>query len=158
MPRWSAARGGLRAFLQEAHRQALRTPLLGETTLAAPRVLALAGAAADGARCQVGFLASAPEVAAFRGRDLDAFKDEPDAFAAKGYTAVGLLAGGLAALGRPERGLLADAMHGLTLRAGGPAMILDLSWDASGEMDRVTFMVELRDGKATLLRPLTGRP
>lgn len=144
-------------FLQEAHRQGLRTPLVGDITLAAPRVLALAGAAAEGVRCQLGFLAAAPEVAGFRARYAEAFKEEPDASAAKGYTAVGLLAGGLAALGRADRASLAEAMHGLTLRAGAPAMILESSWDGSGELEHATFMVEVRDGHATLLRRLSGR-
>ena len=104
-------------FLQEARHQALRTPLVGDITLAAPRMLAQAGAAADGVRCQVGFTAGAPELAAFRGRYLEMFKEEPDAAAAKGYTAVGLLAGGVARLGRPDRAELPDALRGITLRA-----------------------------------------
>ncbi len=141
-------------FLQEARRQALRTPLLGDTILASPRVLALAGAAAEGVRCQLGFTAEAPELAAFRSRYLDSFKQEPDAAAAKGYTAVGLLAGGVARLGRADRADLPDALRGLALRAGAPAMLMDASWDAAGEMDRATFMVEVRDGRASVLRTL----
>jgi branched-chain amino acid transport system substrate-binding protein len=144
-------------FLQEARRQALRTPLLGDSTLAAPRVLAQAGAAAEGVRCQLGFVAEAPEVAAFRDRYVDRFKEEPDAAAAKGYTAVGLLAGGAAALGRPDRAALAGVLHGLTLRAGAPGIFLDASWDSAGEMDRATFMVEVRNGRASILRTLGGR-
>ncbi len=144
-------------FLQEAHRQALRTPLVGDTTLAAPRVLAQAGAAAEGVRCQLGFLAEAPEVAAFRGRYADMFKEEPDAAAAMGYTAVGLMVGGATALGRPDRAALAEQLRGLTLRAGAPGIILDASWDATGEMDRVTFMVEIRNGLPSVLRTLSGR-
>lgn len=143
-------------FLREAQRQALRTRLVGDTTLAAPRVLAQAGAAAEGLRCQLGFAAEAPEVAGFRIRFADMFKEDPDEFASKGYTAVGLLAGGLTRLGRADRAGLAEALRGLRLRAGAPAIILDSSWDASGEMDRATFMVEVRDGRARALRTLGG--
>ena len=144
-------------FLQEARRQALRTPLVGDTTLAAPRVLALAGGAAEGVRCQLDFTAEAPEVAAFRGRYLESFKEEPDAAAARGYTAVGLMVGGATALGRPDRAALADQLRGLRLQAGASAMMLDASWEATGEMDRVTFMVEVRNGRPSVLRPLSGR-
>lgn len=144
-------------FLHEARRQALRTPLVGDTTLAAPRVLAQAGAAAEGVRCRLGFVAEAPEVAAFRSRYVAMFKEDPDAAAAKGYTAVGLMAGGATALGRVDRAALADALRGLTLRAGAPGIILDASWDATGEMDRATFMVEVHDGRASIVRTLSGR-
>jgi branched-chain amino acid transport system substrate-binding protein len=144
-------------FLQAARRQALRTPLVGDTTLAAHRVLAQAGAAAEGVRCQLGFAAEAPEVAAFRSRYIDSFKEEPDAAAAKGYTAVGLLAGGVARLGRADRAALPEALRGITLAAGKAAMIMDASWDATGEMDRATFMVEVHEGRVSLLRTLTGR-
>lgn len=143
-------------FLHEVRRQALRSPLVGDTTLAAPRVLAQAGAAAEGVHCQLDFAAEAPELASFRGRYLDMFKDEPDAAAASGYTAVGLLAGGVTALGRADRAALADALRGLTLRAGAPCMFLDSSWDSAGEMDRATFMVEVRNGHAAVLRTLSG--
>ena len=144
-------------FLVEARRQALRVRLVGDTTLAAPRVLAQAGAAADGIVCHVGFAAEAPEVAAFRTRFVEMFKEDPDPFAADGYTAVGLLAGGMARLGRPDRAALPAALRGLSLPAGAPAMILDSAWDASGEMDRATFMVEVRGGHPSVLKTLTGR-
>jgi len=142
-------------FLQEARRQALRTPLVGESTLAAPRVLAQAGAAAEGVRCQLGF-AAAPEVAPFSARFAELFKQEPDDATVMGYTAVGMLAGGVARLGRVDRAGLAGALRGLTLRAGAPAMLLDSSWDPGGEMHRATFMVEVRDGHAVVLRTLGG--
>ena len=144
-------------FLQEARRQALRPPVLGDTTLVAHRVLAQAGAAAEGVRCQLGFAAEAPELAGFRARYVDSFKEDPDAAAAKGYTAVGLLAGGVARLGKASRAELPEALRGITLAAGAPAMIMDSSWDATGEMDRATFMAEVRDGRVSVLRTLSGR-
>ena len=144
-------------FLQEARRQALRPPLVGDTILASPRVLALAGATAEGVRCQLGFTVEAPALAGFRARYLEAFKEEPDAAAAEGYTAVGLLAGGVARLGRVDRVELPEALRGIALPAGAPAMIMDSAWDAAGEMDRATFMVEVRDGRVGMLSQLTGR-
>jgi branched-chain amino acid transport system substrate-binding protein len=145
-------------FLQQAQRQGLRTPLVGDTTLAAPRVLAQAGAAAEGVRCQLDFTAGAPELAAFRSRYVDSFKEEPGAAATKGYTAVGLLAGGVARLGRPDRpdrAELPEALRGIRLPAGAPAMVMEASWDAAGEMERATFMVEVRDGRVAVVRTLT---
>jgi branched-chain amino acid transport system substrate-binding protein len=141
-------------FLREARRQALPTRLVGDATLAAPRVLAQAGSAAEGVRCQLGFAAEAPEVAAFRGRYAAMFKQDPDEFAAEGYTAVGMLAAGVARMGRVDRLGLADALHGPGLKAGAPGIILDSSWNAAGEMDRATFMVEVRQGHAAVLRTL----
>lgn len=143
-------------FLLEARRQGLRAPLLGDTTLVAPRVLAQAGAAAEGVRCQLGFVAAAPELAGFRSRYVDSFKEEPDAAAFKGYTAVGLLVGGATRLGRADRADLPEGLRGLALRAGAPAMAMDAAWDGSGEMQRATFMVEVREGRLLVLRTLGG--
>jgi branched-chain amino acid transport system substrate-binding protein len=72
----------------------------------------------------------------------------------KGYTAIGMLAGGAARLGRADRAGLAEALRGLRLHAGAPAMLFDAGWDAAGEMDRPTYMVEIRDGKPVVLRTL----
>jgi branched-chain amino acid transport system substrate-binding protein len=141
-------------FLREARRQALPTRLVGDATLAAPRVLAQAGAAAEGVRCQLGFAGEVPEVAAFRARYAAMFKQDPDEFAAEGYTAVGMLAGAVARMGRVDRLGLADALRGLSLKAGAPGIILDSTWNAAGEMDRATFMVEVRQGRAVVLRML----
>ena len=33
---------------------------------------------------------------------------------------------------------------------------MDSSWDTSGEMNRATFMVEVGDGRASVLRTLNG--
>jgi branched-chain amino acid transport system substrate-binding protein len=143
-------------FLREARRQALGPPLVGDTTLAAPRVLAQAGVAAEGVRCQLGFAAGAAEVAGFRGRYIEMFKQEPDNAAAMGYTAVGMLAGGVARMGRVDRAGLANALRGLALHAGAPAIMQDSSWDAAGEMHRASFLVEVRDGRAMVLRTLGG--
>lgn len=139
-------------FLKEARRQGLRLPLVGDTTLAAPRVLAQAGAAAEGVRCHVTFTPEASELAAFRGRFLDLFKEEPDAVAAKGYTAIGLLAAGTMRLGRVDRSGLAAALRGLSVPAGAAAMMLDSRWNAMGEMDRASFLVEVRQGRPVVLR------
>jgi branched-chain amino acid transport system substrate-binding protein len=144
-------------FLTEARRQELKVKLAGDTTLAAPQVLAQAAAAAEGVFCHMGFTIAAPEAAAFRGRYLDSFKEEPDATVAKGYTAVGMLAAGAARMGRTDRYGLAEALHGLSVPAGGPAMFMASAWDATGEMDRATFLVEVRDGKPVLARTFTGR-
>ena len=143
-------------FLQEARKQALRIRLVGDTTLAAPRLLAQAAGAADGVQCQFGFTPEAPEVAAFRARYAEMFKEDPDGSAAKGYTAVGMLVGAVARLGRIDRAGLVEALRGMTLRAGAPASILDAAWDDLGEMTRATFMVEVREGKPAVLRTLGG--
>jgi branched-chain amino acid transport system substrate-binding protein len=144
-------------FLAEARHQALKVKLVGDTTLAAPRVVAQAAGAAEGVLCHTSFTAAAPGLAAFRDRFLDGFKDEPDAAVVKGYTAVGMLAAGIARMGRVDRYGLADALRGLSVPAGGPAMLMAATWDATGEMDRETFLIEVRDGKPVLARTFTGR-
>jgi branched-chain amino acid transport system substrate-binding protein len=141
-------------LLREAHRQALRVPLVGESTLAAPRVLAAAGEAAEGVRCHLTFASESSEFAPFSARYRMGFKAAPDADAMGGYTAVGLLVGGVARLGRPDRTALPQVLRGLALPAGAPAMVMNTRWDASGEMTRATFMVEIKEGRPVVLATL----
>jgi branched-chain amino acid transport system substrate-binding protein len=144
-------------FLPEARRQGLKVRLVGDASLAAPLVLAQARTAAEGVLCHMGFTAAAAEAASFSARYRESFKDEPDAAVAKGYTAVGMLAAAAARMGRIDRLGVAEALRGLSVAAGRPAMFMASSWEASGEMDRATFLVEVRDGRAVVVKTLTGR-
>lgn len=149
-------------FLREFRRQNQQKPVVGDGILAAPRLVARAGPEVDGVRCQVDFLADPPAtgtvpgaaMASFAVRYRNAFKEEPDSPAVRGYTAVGLLAAGLDRLGRPDPAALATALKGLRIKAGSPGVILDTAIEPSGEMTRPTFVVEIRSGKPALMATL----
>lgn len=145
-------------FLHEARRQNLRPTLVGDLPLVTASALAEAGTDAEGLRCQLDFLADPPPdqpaMAGFSARYRDAFHTEPDGPAARGYTAVGLLAAGLARLGRPDRAALAGALKDLHLAPGTPAILAETTLDATGEMIRPTFLAEIRSGRPAFVTSL----
>jgi branched-chain amino acid transport system substrate-binding protein len=136
--------------LRELRKQGFTKPIIGETTLTGQRVIELAGAAANGALAHVGLTAEAPipAVRAFRARFEQAYKYIPDHNGIKGYTSVYLLKAGIEAAGKLNRAAVARALHGLKIRAEKqPGVMMDVAIDDNGDLDRASFIVEVKDGK-----------
>jgi branched-chain amino acid transport system substrate-binding protein len=136
--------------LRELRKQGFTKPIIGETTLTGQRVIELAGAAANGALAHVGLTAEAPipAVRAFRARFEQAYKYIPDHNGIKGYTSVYLLKAGIEAAGKLNRAAVARALHGLKIRAEKqPGVLMDVAIDDNGDLDRASFIVEVKDGK-----------
>jgi branched-chain amino acid transport system substrate-binding protein len=136
--------------LRELRKQAFPRPIIGETTLTGQRVIELAGAAADGALAHVGLTAEAPipAVREFRARFEKAYKSVPDHNGIKGYTSVYLLKAGIEAAGKLDRVAVAKALHGLKIRAAKqPGVLMDVAIDDNGDLDRASFIVQVKDGK-----------
>ncbi len=147
--------------LRELRKQAYDRPIVGETTLTGQRVLDLAGDAANGVLAHVGLTADAPipAVQAFRGKFEKAYKYTPDHNGLKGYTSVYLLKAGIAAAGKLDRVAVAGALHGLKIRAAQePGVLMNVAIDEHGDLDRESFIIEVKDGKQhvkEVLPPLT---
>jgi len=147
--------------LRELRKQAYDRPIVGETTLTGQRVIDLAGAAANGVLAHVGLTADAPipAVQAFREKFEKAYKYTPDHNGLKGYTSVYLLKAGIAAAGKLDRVAVARALHGLKIRAANePGVLMNVAIDDNGDLDRESFIVEVKDGKQhvkEVLPPLT---
>jgi branched-chain amino acid transport system substrate-binding protein len=136
--------------LRELRKQAVSKPIIGETTLTGQRVIDLAGAAADGVLAHVGLSADAPipAVQEFRARFEKAYKYTPDHNGLKGYTSVYFLKAGIAAAGKVDRVAVAKALHGLKiLTAKEPGVLMDVAIDGNGDLDRASFIVEVKHGK-----------
>jgi branched-chain amino acid transport system substrate-binding protein len=136
--------------LRELRKQAFRRPIIGETTLAGQRVIELAGAAANGVLAHVGLTAEAPipAVREFRAKFEKAYKYVPDHNGIKGYTSVYFLKAGIEAAGKPNRVAVAKALHGLKIRAAKqPGVLMDVAIDDNGDLDRASFVVQVKDGK-----------
>ena len=55
-------------------------------------------------------------------------------------------------VGNFDQQAFADKMHGLTLNvADYPGMMLDTSWDDTGEMSRDSFMTEVKDNQQVVI-------
>jgi branched-chain amino acid transport system substrate-binding protein len=144
-------------FLREARKQGVAKPLVGETTLLGQKVIDLAGDAANGVRGHVGLTADAPipAVLAFKAKFGKRFGYVPDHNGIKGYTGVYAVKHATEKIGKFDRRLLAKAMHGLTIKPEQePGILMEASWDANGDIDRISFLAEVVEGKQKIVQTL----
>jgi branched-chain amino acid transport system substrate-binding protein len=136
--------------LRELRKQGITKPIVGETTLVGQKVIELAGEAGNGAVAHVGLTVDAPMPAmrAFRARFEKEYRYTPDHNGIKGYTGVYVLKAAIEKVGKLDRKAVAQAMHGLKVSAARePGVILDVAFDDKGDLDRESFLVEVRNGK-----------
>ena len=144
-------------FLREARKQGISKPLIGETTLLGQKVIELAGAAANGVKGHVGLTVDAPiaAVQAFREKFQKRFNYLPDHNGIKGYTGVYAVKHATEKIGRFDRKLLAKTLHGLTIKPEQePGILMETTWDANGDIDRISFLAEVVDGKQKIVQTL----
>ncbi|NVP58424.1 ABC transporter substrate-binding protein [Mycoplana rhizolycopersici] len=137
-------------FLREARKQGIDKPLIGETTLIGHKVIELAGDAANGAMGHVGLTpdANIPALTEMVERFKTKYNYTPDHNAIKGYTAAWTLKYVTEMVGSPDSKAIAEKLHGLTLKASEyPGVLMDVSWDETGEMSRESFFVKVENGK-----------
>lgn len=142
-------------FLIEAKKQSLAMPLVGEVTLTEAKVIELAAGAAEGAIAHVGVTATATEVpgiAEFAKTFEETFKRKPTHDAIKGYVGAWTTKYVTEMVGEFDGEAFSEKMHGLCLKAAEhPKILLDTCWDASGEMSRPSFMVQVKDGAPVVI-------
>jgi branched-chain amino acid transport system substrate-binding protein len=136
--------------LRELRKQGITKPIVGETVLTSQKVIELAGDAANGAVAHIGLSVDAPVPAmrAFRAKFERDYKYIPDHNGIKGYTGVYVMKAALEKAGKIDRAALAKAMKGLTVSAAKePGVLMDVSYDDKGDLDRASFLVEVKNGK-----------
>lgn len=144
-------------FLREAKKQGLAKPLVGETTLLGQKVVDLAGDAANGVRGHVGLTVDAPIPAIQEfGRKFEArFKYKPDHNGVKGYIAPYMIKAAAEKAGKLDPKAIASALHGLTITPDKvPGILIEATWDDTGEIDRISFLAEVKDGKQVITKVL----
>ena len=136
--------------LRELRKQGVTKPIVGETVLTSQKVIELAGEAANGAVAHVGLTVDAPipTVRAFRARFEREFKYIPDHNGLKGYSGVFMMKAAIEKVGKVDRKAVAQALHGLSIKvAQHPGVLMDVSIDANGDLDRESFLAEAKNGK-----------
>lgn len=136
--------------LRELRKQGVNKPIVGETTLTGQKVIDLAGDAATGALAHVGLTADAPNplMLKFKARYYQEYKHLPDHNSIKGYTGVYLLKAGIEKVGKLDRVAVAKALHGLQVSAAKElGVLLDVSIDNNGDLDRESYLVEVKNGR-----------
>ncbi len=144
-------------LLRELRKQGYDKPVVGETTLTGQKVIELAGDAANGAVAHVGLTADAPQPAikAFDERYQKEFKTRGDHNALKGYSAVYFVKVLTERLGKVDPKAFAAAMHGarFTVKEN-PGVLLDVTFDNNGDLDRESFMTKVVNGKQQVVATL----
>jgi branched-chain amino acid transport system substrate-binding protein len=136
--------------LREARKQGVKTPIIGETNVVSQKVIELAGDTANGVKGHVGLTADAPikAVQEFRDKFQKRYKYLPDHNGIKGYTAVYAVKYATEKLGKFDSKALAKSLHGMTITPQQePGILIETTWDAKGDIDRISFLVEVVDGK-----------
>jgi branched-chain amino acid transport system substrate-binding protein len=149
--------------LRELKKQGFNKPVVGETTLTGQKVIELAGDAANGAIAHVGLSVDAPSplMLKFKAKFYQETKTISDHNGIKGYTGVYVLKAAIEKVGKLDRKAVAAALHGLKVSAAKePGVLMDVSFDDKGDLDRESFIVEVRDGKQVVkevLPPLSAK-
>jgi branched-chain amino acid transport system substrate-binding protein len=144
-------------ILKELRRQGVTASLIGETTLIGQKVVELAGEATNGARGHVGLTTDAPVdlVKAFRERFVKKYNYIPDHNGIKGYLAIYMIKATTEKMGKVDAKSFADNLHGLTIEAANePGILMDVTFDQNGDIDRQGFLVEIVDGKQVVKQVL----
>lgn len=149
-------------ILRELKKQGWTKPIIGETTLTGQKVIDLAGDAANGAIAHVGLTVDAPKPAirAFRAKFEKEYNYVSDHNGMKGYSGVYILKAAIEKTGKLDRKAVAATLHTLRVKAADqPGVLMDVSFDAKGDLDRESFMIEVKNGKqevVSILPPLNA--
>src|SRR6266498_2449882 len=143
--------------LRELRKQGYDKPIVGETVLTSQKVIELAGDAANGAIAHVGLTADAPDpgIKAFAAKFQKEYNYKPDHNGLKGYTGMYIVKAVTEKVGKVDPKAFAKAMHGITLSAKQyPGILMDVSFDNNGDVDRESFMTKVVNGKQEVIATL----
>ena len=143
--------------LRELRKQGYDKPIVGETVLTSQKVIELAGDAANGAIAHVGLTADAPQptIKAFSEKFQKEFGTKSDHNGMKGYSAMYVVKAVTEKIGKFDQKEFAKTMHGLKLSAkDNPGVLLDVSFDDHGDLDRESFMTTVQNGKQVVTATL----
>jgi branched-chain amino acid transport system substrate-binding protein len=143
--------------LREARKQGVKQPIIGETNVISQKVIDLAGETAEGVKGHVGLTADAPipAVQAFTDKFQKRYKYVPDHNGLKGYMGVYAVKYATEKLGKFDTKALAKSLHGMTITpAQEPGILIETTWDAKGDVDRISFLVEVVKGRQKVVEIL----
>ncbi len=143
--------------LRELRKQGYDKPIVGETMLTSQKVIELAGDAANGAVAHVGLTSDAPQapIKDFDRKFQAEYKAKGDHNALKGYSAMYIVKVLTEKLGKVDSKAFASAMHGAKFSTkDNPGVLLDVTFDNNGDLDRESFMTKVVNGKQNVVGTL----
>ena len=148
--------------LRELRKQGYAKPVIGETVLTSQKVIELAGESANGAIAHVGLTADAPQplIRKFSDAFQAEYKVKSDHNGLKGYSGMYIVKAVTERVGRFDSKAFAATMKGVSLTVKDhPGILLDVSFDANGDLDRESYMTKVENGKQVIISilPPIGR-
>jgi branched-chain amino acid transport system substrate-binding protein len=144
-------------LLRELRKQGYDKPIVGETVLTSQKVIELAGEAANGAVAHVGLTADAPNplMKSFAERFQKEYGYKPDHNGVKGYTGMYVVKAVTEKIGKIDSKAFAATMRGMRLSAKEfPGILMDVSFDNNGDLDRESFMTKVVNGRQEVVAVL----
>jgi branched-chain amino acid transport system substrate-binding protein len=137
-------------LLRELRKQGYTKPIVGDTTLISQKVIELAGDAANGVLGQVPLTADAPTAAmkAFDEKYQREYKFKSDHNGIQGYMVPYIIKAISEKIGKVDAKAFAAAVRGVPIYTKDvPGILVDTKFDKNGDPDRVSYIVEVRNGK-----------
>jgi branched-chain amino acid transport system substrate-binding protein len=144
-------------LLRELRKQGYNKPIVGETTIMGQKVIELAGDAANGVKGHVGLTIDAPNPAirAFSDKYEKEFRSKSDHNGIKGYTGMYVVKAVTEKIGKFDRKAFAQAIRNSCFSAKQhPGLLMDVCFDDKGDIDRESFLVEVKGGKQVVVETL----
>jgi branched-chain amino acid transport system substrate-binding protein len=144
-------------LLRELRKQGYDKPIVGETTIMGQKVIELAGDAANGVKGHVGLTIDAPVagIRAFDEKYQREFKSKSDHNGIKGYTGMYVVKAVTEKMGKFDRKQFAKSIKNACFSAKETAgLLMDVCFDDKGDMDRESFLVEVKGGKQVVTEVL----
>ena len=144
-------------LLRELRKQGYDKPIVGETTIMGQKVIELAGDAANGVKGHVGLTIDAPNPAirSFSDKYEKEFRSKSDHNGIKGYTGMYVVKAVTEKIGKFDRKAFAQAIKNACFSAKQtPGLLMDVCFDEKGDIDRESFLVEVKGGKQVVVETL----
>lgn len=144
-------------LLKELRKQGYAKPIVGDTTLISQKVIELAGDAANGVLGHVPLTVDAPQPAmqAFNRKYTEAYNLKSDHNGIQGYMVPYIIKAVAEKTGKLESKSFPMALKAMALRVKEyPGLLVDMRFDDNGDPDRVSYLVEIRDGRQRVLTTL----
>ena len=122
--------------------------IVGHTTLLTSDAVRLAGDAANGVQGHVGLTPIAKEQKPLADKYESKYSELPDHNFFKAYISVYVVKAAVEEIGSFDQQKLRDYLHNRTLRAKKyPNLLMDIYYDENGDVDRQSFLIEIRNQK-----------
>jgi branched-chain amino acid transport system substrate-binding protein len=144
-------------LLRELRKQGYDKPIVGETTIMGQKVIELAGDAANGVRGHVGLTIDAPNplIRQFAEKYEKEFRSKSDHNGIKGYTGMYVVKAVTEKMGKFDRKGFAQTIRNACFSAKQhPGLLMDVCFDDKGDIDRESFLVEVKGGKQVVVETL----